>query len=145
MTGDSEFEEWKYRRLWNWGRSEWGALMAAGPDSSCANPIYDMGPRGDPEGYADETDEGLARTITYLSYDPGQAGEIDEADAEVVGGWIKQLAQGHRAILCRRYVLRDQCPHGTVDAAIRALLTLKHDNRRSVMRVQWLLRRWERG
>lgn len=140
-AGYTEFEEWQHYRLPNWGRSQWAALMADAPDSSCANPIYDMGPAGDPDGYADDADTATAprspvvvEILTRQELPP-----VDEADAEVVGGWVAQLPRGHRMVLCRRYVLRDRVGPAYVNAAIRAVLDLKHANRRATARIRAIL------
>lgn len=141
MTGTTEHDEWKHYRLPNWGRSQWAALMADAPDSSCANPIYDMGPAGDPDGYADDADTAAApRAAVVIELTTRQElPPVDEADAEVVGFWIAQLPRGHRMVLCRRYVLRDRVGGAYVDSAIRALLDTKHANRRATARIRAIL------
>lgn len=136
MNG-AEWDEWKYRRLPNWGRSEWAALMAAGPDGSCANPIYDMGPAGDPDGYAQDDDTATAQRVPIVVADIRQElPPIDEDDAEVVGFWVGQLPRGHRMVLCRRFVLLDRIGPLYVDAAIKSLLDTVNDNRRALDRIR---------
>ena len=140
MIADTEFEEWKHIRLPNWGRSQWAALMASGPDSSCANPIYDLGPAGDPEGYAQEDDTATAARVPIVVVDIRQElPPVDEDDAEIVGAWIAQLPRGHRMVLCRKYVLRDRIGGAYVDAAIRAVLDIKLANRRATDRIRAIL------
>lgn len=141
MTGTTEHDEWKHYRLPNWGRSQWAALMADAPDSSCANPIYDMGPAGDPEGYADDSDTAAAaRSPVVVEIRTGQElPPVDEDDAEVVGAWIAQLPRGHRMVLSRKYVLRDRVGGHYVDAAIRAVLDIRHANRRATARIKAIL------
>lgn len=139
MDDDQDHDDWKHRRLPNWGRSQWAALMAAGPDSSCANPIYDMGPRGDPDGYAQDADVAAAPRAAVVVIDFRQdLPPVDESDAEIIGGWVAQLPRGHRMVLCRRYVLQDRVGAAYVDAAITAALGIVYANRRAVARIKAL-------
>lgn len=137
----TEHEEWKHIRLPNWGRSQWAALMASGPDSSCANPIYDMGPAGDPDGYADDADTAAAdrAPVVIDIHSRQELPPVDEADAEIVGAWIAQLPRGHRMVLCRKYILRDRIGVSYIDAAIRAVLDIKLANRRATDRIRAIL------
>lgn len=128
-----------HQRLWNWGCYRWRDLMSSGPDGSCVNPLYQMGPSS--EGWAGDDEVGAdpqARIIA-LRTEPArqEAVEVDEDDAEVMQGWIAQLPQGHRATLSRRYVTRER-----VDPreAIRALEGLMDKNYETVREMQRRLR-----
>lgn len=101
-------------RLYNWGC--YCRLGFGGPDSSCANPMYEqMIPPG-PEEYGEVTADTV---IVEQAHDARPEQEIDEPDAESLDFMIRQLSQGHRATLATRYVLL--VPPNTPEAKSRVV------------------------
>lgn len=89
-------------RLWNWGRVS--RIDPCRPKGATINHLYgQMIPDGDADGRGEITAQTI---IVPQKYDPKpEPAPLDEYDAEIMGGWIKQLLQGHRGTLARRHVL----------------------------------------
>lgn len=129
-----EFEEWRNHKLWNWGRWRWHDLMECAPDSSCQNSFWNQMVSTPDDGYGEITEE----TVVVVQEAPAKAEQepVDVRDAEHVHGWVAQVAAGHRESLVARYVYRLHVNRDKIDAAIHAILWLKHENRRVVERMR---------
>jgi hypothetical protein len=127
-----------HARLINWGRWRWRDLMVGAPDNTCQNPLYELVGIGDEEGYAEEGETGLAVVVRLHTLPAkAEAPEIDEIDAENLNGWMRQLAQGHRAALSRRYVMWDaSLPWQDARAAVRALRAAMDANYETVREIE---------
>jgi hypothetical protein len=126
--------EWRGVRLPMWGRWRWADLMADAPDGSCANSIWDNFVwHDDAEGYGD-----VAEAVMVEQAAPAKAEQepIDEDLAETTHGWILQLSPKRRALLSKRFVMRQYVPPDEVDGCIYAILDLMGDNRRVVERMR---------
>lgn len=118
-----QFHDLKQRRLPNWGR--WAWINPDRPDSSCANPLYDMMKYEDDDGYGEVT----SATIVRIQTAPAKAEvDIDEFDAECLDVLILQTPKVHRQVLVGRYVLRHDVPRLEVDAAVRAIMDVMAAN-----------------
>jgi hypothetical protein len=125
--------EWR-GRLNNWGRWRWNDLMAGAPDSSCVNSIWDNYIwHDDAEGYGDVAE---AVMVPQAQAARAELEPVDDADAEDVHGWVRQISAGHRAVLSRRYVFRQYVEPDRIDLAISAILHLVGENRRVVERMR---------
>lgn len=117
------------RRLVNWGAYRWRELMEYRPDGSCVNSIYSWGRwDGDDDGY------GVIDGNTVIAPQPEEAKaeqeEIDIVDAENLDGLITQIAQGHRIVLRRIYVLRGKKGSPALhEAALRAITLVCGQNK----------------
>ena len=109
------------QRLWNW--ANWARQNPDAPDHSCCNPIY--------SGYIPSKawEESWGEQI---SADPGTETDVDEVDAEAMECWVLQLPRPPRAVIVRRFVLRQRVPWHEVDPAVRALGDLMEANWRVV-------------
>lgn len=106
-------------RLRNWAR--WCRLDMGGPDSSCANPLYQMMVYRDDDGYGEVTE---LTVVVPTDYAPRPEFEdINEPDAEYLDGLITALAQSHRAVLSVRYVLRLPCKTPEAKDRLTAAIT----------------------
>jgi len=105
------------QRLWNW--ADWARQDPGAPDGSCCNPIW--------ANFIPSKDWDIAWG-EQISSDPGAEREIDEADAEAMEVWILQLPLVPRAVLVRRFVLRQSLNWEIVDPAVRALGDLMEQN-----------------
>lgn len=122
MTDGAAYQSMR-RRLWNWGR--WARLDPDAPDSSCANPLYQMMIER-AVGWGDDPPANAQRTQQAGIEPP----EIDEYDAEALDCLIRQAPQPHRTLLVRVYVLRiGQGSRMDIDAAIRAIWDVQDANR----------------
>ena len=69
--------------------------------------------------------------------------KINEADCDYLDGFIKQLPAIHRQVIRQAYYLGQRTDIQDKDAAVRALLDLMHENRRTIDKVQLMRRmRW---
>ena len=126
MSGLSDHEDAKQRRLPNWGA--WGRQDTCKPDPERgSSSIYQMGKQ-------DETDRDEDAGPTEVPL------RIDAADAEIIDGWLRQLCATDLHVIRRKYYLRLPVPLLDLDASVRALLDLMADNRRVVDRMRYL--RW---
>ncbi len=112
--------------------------MSCAPDSSCENSFWDRISNFGEDGYGEITETTVVRPQTERA--KAELEPVDEADAEVVQGWVAQVSRSHREALIQRYIYKRFVPRDTVDAAIHAVLLLKHENRRTVARMRYL--RW---
>ncbi len=105
------------QRLWNW--ADWARQNPDAPDGSCVNPIWAnfIPSKGWDEAWGEQ-----------ISEDPGTEREIDEPDAEAMEVWILQLPLDPRAVLVRRFVLRQRLSWEVVDPAVRSLVDLMEQN-----------------
>ena len=112
-------------RLGNWGR--WGRIDDGGPDRCCVSSIWQNWiPRlGWDEGWGAEESSGSPDRLP-----------IDDSDAEVIDGWVRQLSMSPKRILVRRFVVGLKTDWREVDPAIRSLLDLMAENRRVVDRME---------
>ena len=99
------------------------------PDGSCVNSIYSWG-RWD----ADDDGYGVidGNTVIVAQLDPAKAEQedIDILDAENLDGLITQIAQGHRIVLRRIYVLRGKKGSPALhEAALNAILLVCGQNK----------------
>ena len=96
------------QRLWNWGR--YARQGMGGPDSSCANPLYQMMVH-DPndEGYGDITVDTVIVQQEHAARP--ELEEIDEEDGESLDVVIRSRAyeKAHRAILVLRFQMGVPC------------------------------------
>ena len=108
--------------LYNWAR--WCRLDMGGPDSSCANSLYDMMVRNDDDGYGEVTE--LTVVVPQAYEARPEVPEINEDEAEWLDGHISNLPQSHRAVLCVRYVLMLPCKTPEArDRLTAAIVTLE--------------------
>lgn len=91
--------------LRNWGR--YCRQDNGGPDSSCANSLYDMMVRNDDDGYGEVTADTVIVPQDYVARP--ELPEIDEDEALWLDGYILRLDATNRGILCVRYVLMLPC------------------------------------
>ena len=105
------------QRLWNYGA--WARQDPGAPDNSCENPLYAnfIPSKAWDEAWGEQ-----------VSADPGHEQEVDEVDAERMECWVLQLTRDHRAIIVRRFVLRQRVPWHEVDPAVRAIADLIEAN-----------------
>jgi hypothetical protein len=126
--------EWRGVRLPMWGRWRWADLMADAPDGSCQNSIWDNFIwHDDVEGYGDIAE---AVMVTHVLPAKAEQEPIDEDLAITTHNWVMQLSPKRRALLSKRFVMRQYVPPDEVDAAIYAILDLMVDNRRVVERMR---------
>jgi hypothetical protein len=102
-------------RLWNWAR--WAREDADTPHVAITSIYAEWNP------YGKGRDQGWGEAEA-----PPPTEEYDEDDAEVMDGWIRQVANGHRVVIVRRFSLRHRVGHLEVDAAVRALADLMDAN-----------------
>lgn len=93
-------------RLENWGR--WGRIDENRPRIS-SPVVYDMGPDGDPDGYADDSAPSMA------------VSPLNVRDAEYLNPFIQALPDVHRKVIIFAYYLRKKMPWDADYAARRAL------------------------
>ncbi len=130
-------------RLINWGRA--ARRDPCRPKGCTINHLYQQIPAGPDEGHGTITEA----TIFALRTEPArpEAPDIDEDDAEVMGGWIHQLLPGIRGTLSRVHVLMVELGHADTDitvakdryyAAVRALESLIAANFKAIGRLRKL-------
>ena len=103
--------------------------MEGAPDCSCENPLYSMGKDDETEAYGEVTEETVR--VAQAHEARAELPEIDDDDAEVMHGWIQQLASERtKKVLWAAFVWRR--PTEGYGAAMRALMALIAANRATV-------------
>ena len=130
LINPRRFHDSLIARLWNFGA--YARRDPCRPDDSCVNPIWAqwIPSKAWEEAWGEQ-----------VSADPGDELEVDEQDAEAIEAWLLQLAQAHRAIILRRFVLRCRIPVLEVNEAVRALADLIEQNWATVANVRQLQRK----
>ena len=117
----------------NWGRNCWRELMRDAPDRSCVNSIYDMG-KSDGDGWGEV--DGDTQVVEQPVEARSEPKEIDEADAEVMHMWIRQIPKGAQRSLWARFVYRSRVGQDEVKNALRAIGDAMAANRAVVQRMR---------
>lgn len=124
-------------RLWNWGRV--ARIDPCRPKGATVNHLYQLIKDDERESTGEITAETI---VVPQQHDPKpEPAKLDHDDAETMGGWIRQLLQGHRGVLACRYVLMqsmEQVGRDRHDAAVYALERMMAANRETVGRMKKL-------